>query len=408
MSDKLSRNDSSLHESILIYKEMKELIELGGPFSKIKDLQSKLLKSRVESELIKVRAHLIKREFAEATKILNGLSSQNDYLKGEISILFGRIHFLQNENEKSLCFIHQAFNSFDRACDDEGCFTSYQALSGIYRSMGLLELGHLFNCSSERFEKHNFQKANRLRGMAYYYLEKGFFDEAFKYADNAHQLIQKKMRDSYLASSFLLSELLFIRGDIKSSRQMLKAICASARGINREKAQLNLALLNHLERGAPLSKNLGQKLEWLSEHYYRWKVIDSLSDGDIENANHAWNSLILSKPAIYSDHFKLKSLYLSRSIFGVCLQHYMRNRDTESDLAQLSLGLSQLEKKLLCLLYKSQFKLIRKEELIEEIWEGEYDSKYDNRLYKLVERVRSRLSGYQILNINNSYKLNKC
>ena len=118
------------------------------------------------------------------------------------------------------------------------------------------------------------------------------------------------------------------------------------------------------------------------------KVIDYLLTGQNVEAQRTWIILAKKEPNNYLPNFEMKFKSDENTLYFVfikkiqCLK--IKNENIKKDL-----NLNGKQKILFDLLYQNKFPM-RKEELIEKIWEVPYDPQYDSRFYKLVQRLKEK------------------
>lgn len=141
-----------------------------------------------------------------------------------------------------------------------------------------------------------------------------------------------------------------------------------------------------------------QDFEHFPELYNQLEVIKFLNSGDIKHANTHWKQLMSHNSQLYGQDFKYLGEY---SIFSHALElsSFMA---TENDFSELSTITSPLDK--LSYIFKHATVPIKKERLIELIWQEEYSEKSMGRLRKLISRYR-KMTGHKVKSYQDSYSV---
>jgi hypothetical protein len=104
---------------------------------------------------------------------------------------------------------------------------------------------------------------------------------------------------------------------------------------------------------------------------------------------------------MYSHKFTCLDASESKSIFYQTLQKVLVT-DNVTNIDNLKISGKKMIS-LVELLEKSKIPLT-KEYMIEQIWDVQYDPAFDNRLYKLIQKLKKKYN-VKVLNFNNTYKL---
>ena len=139
----------------------------------------------------------------------------------------------------------------------------------------------------------------------------------------------------------------------------------------------------------------------LPEWSLKWDIISNILDGEIECVEYLWKDLVSEFPNFYADNFECINESESKVIFNLIVKRYFNK--TKKHTIDTSKIRSKKSKRLVTVLLESKAP-IRKEILIEKIWNESYDLTFDSRFYKLVERTR-HLAGIDIKNVNKAYSL---
>ena len=164
------------------------------------------------------------------------------------------------------------------------------------------------------------------------------------------------------------------------------------------------ALLKSLMENTPLTR-IPEGIKDSNEYRLKWEIIKALQDGDSITARHRWNKLVSLMPQTFANNFQCLNPSDEKTIFFTCLQsQFICKPDVEENDEVVK---AQLKSKKLIILYqmlKAANSPIRKEDLIEKIWETQYCSSYDARFYQLIKRLRPMIT-QEIINKNNCYIL---
>jgi len=139
----------------------------------------------------------------------------------------------------------------------------------------------------------------------------------------------------------------------------------------------------------------------------KWKIIDSLRAGAVQELQSLWKTLRTSLPNAFGELFEIFDPLEKNSAFGRALQACQVSRSPIlSSIEITDVAFRQREDKIqkLSEILSQSNTPIRREELIEKVWNKPYDPSLDTRFYKLMERFK-KLTKRKVLNLNRAYLL---
>ena len=157
-------------------------------------------------------------------------------------------------------------------------------------------------------------------------------------------------------------------------------------------------LLKHFSTDSPLPA-CPESIASFKEFKLKWSLIQFLESGQTDLSHKTWNELKSLFPEIFGEFLNCIDQSEEKSLFF----SYIKKTCKKPNSIKADVALSGKVKELFVILNSSKAP-IRKEELIEKIWKVSYDPIFDQRLYKLIERLKKN---YSIIQTNRAYILTK-
>ena len=164
-------------------------------------------------------------------------------------------------------------------------------------------------------------------------------------------------------------------------------------------------MLNYLEHGNKLPKRVPLSIKKHHRALLKWNLIESMQKSDTEMALDIWDQLKTDYPDSFGEFLKakdprdnemlfFKTVHKLQEEFEITKVFYIDGIDENTKLGRLY-----------HILYEARFPM-RKEDLIEAVWETAYSPDYDARFYKLIQRLKNDYQA-DIMNKNYTYKLGR-
>lgn len=351
-----------------------------------------------EKKLLETRVLLTNKKWNEAVEELELVKSDKPFIKAEKYFLLCTAYIYLSNYEEAAKFGDLAIRYYHECDDRPGAFRSYYNLSVCFNRIGMDHLSHYFLTQSHKYIDDKEQELLQLRALACFYSRKNLYDKAIECLRQGELNIEKHKKIDSLVFKTVAIDIYIRANELSHAKRILQEIICSK--INREKFRVHYysVLINALENKTSITSRPALSGE-IKEFALQWDILYSLETGDIDEAKKHWSSLIELFPRYYRDNFKIIDSSEERTIFGRLLQRLRCSR-TNIDLSELVIkgkkGIRLLE---ILISAKSP---VRKEDLIEQVWQTPYDPSLDARFYKLIERLREQVP-FAIENSRNSY-----
>ena len=356
--------------------------------------------SVIEKKLLHARVFTKNKQWKDAKEILESSTINNSFLLAEKYFLLGQIHLNTSMYEDSAVYAQKAIQLYKELEHKKGVFKSTYNLSVSYNRLGLDKLSFLELENSMLYTSSIDQEMLIKRAYACHYSKTGDFKESIKNLKLLEDYYNEDDSFDSIATKTVAIDIYIRASMFTESKRCIEEIEKSR--INMERGRLSFYknfLKSYLE-DIPLG-SCPESVKESSEYFAKWKVIDSLESGDEVQTRKNWDELVLLLPHLYSQKFSCINESESKCIFNRQLQKLLNQNNVET-LNQDQVSGKKM-KQLVSLLNDSKIPLT-KEFLIESIWDVPYSPKYDNRLYKLIERLKSQYS-VKISNNNSCYKI---
>lgn len=286
----------------------------------------------------------------------------------------------------------------------------YQLIIGNYQHLKHFQLANFYCALSKQFCTTVREFSSLHRAYAFSHLEMGNYHLAHEHMlEDLKNLKAKDHPSSSLTYSFLV-ETSFLIGDWQGALTFLKKGALIKSSLLKEMALLDYRLLlNLMDKSKRIqSQGVASRIKGHFHSKQRYDVLCALESGDDTTARLKWATLVSAFPHNYGDDFILKGQRISSSIFGTKLKMLLEQHsriDPLSLIKELSMKQDSIPARVIKVLCFNQSSRLRKEEIIEKVWKVPYSPVYDDRLYKVIERIKKKKTTFTIANYNNSYSI---
>lgn len=353
--------------------------------------------------LLNARVYLRNKQWNEAVETLNNITTQDPYIKGEKLFLLGSAHlYLHNYHEAILACI-ECVNEYKIVGFTQGIFNGHYNASVAYENMGQMDASLTHLEEAEKYLSNNNDRFTLLRALACYHSGKCEFDTALIFLERAAKLSQHESDEI----DKLIFETVYIETLIKAEKYEQALVMVKnlyQRKLNRERYKILYYknLLESLLNGKNILPNTDLQGEIL-QYSLKWDLLALLQTGDKCQALEKWNRLVQLFPGLYAANFEITNESEKKTLFGKHLNRILKPElKATVNIDQLQIK-SKIGKRLIQTLLESKFP-VRKEDLIEDIWNTAYEPNFDARFYKLIERLKKQLP-IKIQNTNNAYQI---
>ena len=334
-----------------------------------------------ERSLLEARSLFRESEFAKARKLLESFSGTG-FLKAERLFLLATALNQVGSYEQAARTGLEALAIYESLDDRLGQFRMLYNLSVDYGRLGLLELSAYYVKRAEEKSEGATEAALLLRASACQHSKLGRFAEACIDLSRALELRGELNEVDRGVLDTVCADIFFRAGKWKLALEACEHL--RSRRSNREfsriefEFQLIRALLGQDSLSTP-----GAAIAGSADLSLKWDLLLAVQSGQMDLSLRCWAELRKANPGTFGEAFELKSDSDRKSAFGVFLAKELL--------------------KLYHVLRESKIPL-RKEELIEQVWDVPYDPKLDSRLYKLVQRLREQ-GQVPVHSQNRAYRL---
>lgn len=402
---KKGEKQSILHEmeenkSESFYKNYRYLVSLylKRDLVKLRRELNKKSVDRVPRNLINARLLNLKGDDENALSLLSETNTSDTYFAAQKEIVRALIYGRLSNFQKASIHNTKAFELARIAKDNSTCFLSSFNLSLNYQRLNLETVAKFYLDESEKYaitfsEIASIERArvSRLSLQGHYQLALERLDRVIDHPE-FHESEQK-----YLFYN-LKADILIRVQDFKEAKRLLSFLKGERAYKNRPRVLFEEAIVNFLISSKKIKK-LPQDYDANSEYGLLWRCLLEVQAGDPDHANEFWKKLIKLNPERYTEDFKHKMPGDLMIHFQQAFEKLKKSNDFSTSLFQKGSRISALYQ---CL--KDHGGPLRKELIIERVWGVSYDPAYDQRFYKLLERLRKAIPS-RILVQNQAYIL---
>lgn len=364
--------------------------------------------SLCEIKLVRARQLLRKGSYPEAFEILATLTPDSAFTRAEVAILKASIHSYQSKWQGAIDEALIAREAYEQSHkhhpEERGLFISNYNLSVYYSRLG--EESRAIKClrEAEAWMRTPTQRSLVYRARACEFSARSEFVLAVKEIERALALKAEIDPVDSAALIGVAADIYFRAGEASKAIECLEEIAQSK--VIRDKAKVRFDLLvlrGLLRKDKKLVPNVcPEGLSANEEYSLRWEILSALQSGESARASAAWSKLVKAFPLRFRPGFAGVTEADESMLFLQAVRFLQRPpvlvkprvvRHQNTGKAGKLLELLQLAKTPL-----------RKEEIIERLWEQAYEPTLDNRFYKLMSRLRKE-SGVRVEVVLNSYRL---
>lgn len=351
--------------------------------SKFKRLKNSPELSQEERKILKAREHIHRQEWKQCMDILTNMGRlKSEYLHAEMYALKAYLHSIQAEPEESLWANSRALFYYELCQDDEGLFRTHYNRAVSLESFKQYRLMNYHYNEARKYAKDPHQISHILKAESFIHCLLKQEDAAKEKIEEALNLIPKLEKTHADNLKTVASEIYIKVGNFQKAKNLLKEVIASKINPERARVLAELRMLEVIEDGGKMKT----PPETVSKNYFwhlKWKILQNLLEGEVVQAKIFWSELSASFPKLYGKDFEIFDPFERETAFGILLEKSYQLKPSRGQMPK-SLSKGEL---LLWYLENSPVPL-RKEDLIEKIWDCEYNPKFDARFYKLIQRVK--------------------
>lgn len=358
--------------------------------------------SGTERSLLRARRLLRARKPAVAVRLLTSLPvATPGFLEAERAFLLGSAHFFCGEFEAAASANTDAVARYTALRDRRGLFLSHYNLSVDLARMGSARLSERHLLAAQNHAETLDEKALIARALACHFSARGDYESALTALNRALDDVAAHSLNDQAALYVTAGDVMFRAGYAEDALEQL----GSARALGRRhrevgRVDFELTVLRSLQPGVALGPRPAS-VPPSSEFGQKWDLLRALQGGERERATALWRDLRAAAPGLYGAPFELETESERRSIFGVALARLVRPAAAGP---LISVGIRDGKVGRLFMILKRSRTPLRREELIEAIWETAYDPAFDARFYKLMQRLKE-VPGVRVECVNRAYRL---
>jgi len=355
---------------------------------------------RIEKRLLEARAMIVRKEWREAIKMLDELTVACDFLNADKFFLLATLKSSIADFQGSAINNARAIILYKKVDDRRGLFVAHYNSSVAFNRLGAVDFSNFHITRAEKLANNPNESLLIARAKACHLSKQEDFEGACKILDE-NLLKQENKKDLDLLNFKSVAIDIYFRADRKEDAlRLLKEMKSSKANRSKGRVAFQYHVLKAMINGDDIG-HLPMAVESSEQHSLQWKVLKSLQDGDNMEARELWSKLCQDFSNLYAENFKCKSSSEEKTIFIQYLRSLF-NKTERPQLPKFNLKGKKLNS-LLDILVDSPTSM-RKEEIIEKIWNTKYCPSYDARFYQMIKRLKN-LTGINIANKNNSYKI---
>lgn len=361
--------------------------------------------SQPERLLLKAREHFLNQKMEHAYSFLKDSEGfETDFLEAERKFLLANYHSYKSDWHKSLQCNLDAVFLYERVSDPAGLFVCNYNLSVDYGNFG-----DRYNATkrlryAEKYSRNGRERSLVLRANACFASVDGEFSKAIEYIESALENVGALSENDLRTTQLVRADLLICVGRLEDAYSQLEQIKRTKGVRNRVKLYFDLLTLKFIISGELEFSRFTYLFCDSREYRLKWGVITNIACGDLDQAQSCWDELKVIFP--YKDGYKQDMFaFDQRTSFGRCLNALKTRRNSVQSVANTAADQRFVKSKidnLVDVLRDAPFPM-RKEILIQKVWKTDYNPRFDNRLYKLIERARDR--GFEIESKRRAYYL---
>lgn len=356
--------------------------------------------SQSEKNLIRARLAARAGNYADSNQLLLGITPETSFLRGEKHFVLANVLSHDSLWQMALIEAQQALMAYRECNYERGVFLANYNLSVYYNRLGLDDVSMFYILEAEKHAHAPSQYSLVHRARACHYIRLLSFDLAVESLEKALQL-KDELDEVDKAALYSVAADVYFRSDkYELALEFIELLSRSRVVRDKARVRFDLTLLRSIQNEEPrlIDVPMPEVVAKNEEYRLRWEIVESLQDGDLRLAVERWNHLCSLFPQRFASDFKCIHLSDEKLVFIAAIRKLMKRISSTETIV-----LSGKPRKLFDALTSAPIPL-RKEELIERVWELPYDPSLDSRFYKLIERLRKD-SGLSIESVNHTYRL---
>jgi len=370
---------------------------LKRDMKKLNQFLSKSLLTHSERTLIKARLLNLEGKTDEAKELLLPHKPTNKFLQAQKENVLSSIYDKLSSYQSAAVCNQKAINLYHELSDNEGLFVSYLNLCINYSRLSLEELFEYNWQKAHDYIKTIENQNSLIRAKVSYLSKVGRFKDAL-------EIIQKITRGSSeynnkTAFLNLEADILFRLEYYNEALEIYSSLVKNNKTLTRFRIHYEYQVTSAIKTNNKL-KAIAEDFPKQSEYFYLWNSLIYLQDGDPEIAHQSWLELVKANPDKYLPEFRYKDIGDYHCHFSQFYQ-YLKSKNSDISLNPFKKGSNTY--KFVNILKYSQTPL-RKEVIIEQLWDVPYSPEFDARFYKVVERVKKN-SNINVIMRNSTYHI---
>lgn len=356
----------------------------------------------VEKELLNSRILVRNKQWSESFERLEKLKTEVPFFKAERYLQMASIELLRSRFEESAKFGNLAVRYFEICNDDIGLFRANYNLMAAFSRAGMNSLGLYFLAQSEKYALAEKEKLIIARAKACNLSKECKFDQAI---DVINDVIKNQSKHNKLEWEYFLtaaSDILFRAGRHQQALQIVSELMSSKTLLVRGRVLFYYHTMKYVIEGKQLPPK-PDAITQIPEYSLKWDLIESIRSGAADEARDIWGQIVTMLPHNFTEGYRCINKSEEKSVFATLVSQLLVTKPECS--VDLEIIKGKKPRILIELLMNSQTPM-RKEILIEQIWNESYRPELDARFYKLVERVKGMVP-VAIKNDNSAYYLSK-
>lgn len=354
----------------------------------------------LEKNLLQARLLIKNQRFTEALHLLQKLNPQDRiFFAGERFFLLGQAYFHLGEWQKAYTANLEAQTFYANCLDRRGLFLSHYNASVDSQRLGLKDLSIFHLEKAQTLAQEGAEEGLILRAKACEYSRSGQHDLALIAVEQAFDkmaVLPLSDQQNLLAVS---PGIYFKAGLWQKSFELLGKLLHKKNNPENARIQFEHALLRSLIKKSALgtAPRLVQKS---AEHALMWNILRSMQVGDKTQTQALWKKLCERRPLTFTADLRCLDASEEKGIFMTAL----KKRLVLPQAVLTNIPARKSKMKLLYQVLAEQNAPLRKEEIIEKVWNTPYHPDLDQRFYKLIERLKKECQ-LNIINRHAAYQL---
>lgn len=360
--------------------------------------------SSADKKVLEARLYIYKQNFKAAVNILNKAISEDLYTNSEKYFSLGYCYTRLSRHEDAILSYNESLGYNKMLKEKARVFATYKNLFNSYKSLGLDTLAkkYLKECKKYITNKANECSYYRTMALTVNFKERTRSETYINKALGLCKDVPLSMQQMTKHAAFTI---FFNNGKLDKAKEFLAELKKMRAYLNYAAVLLDEKLMDILEGKALTLGAKNPDIKASKEINLKWELIRALLDGNKEKLSFEWGKLCKLYPHKYKKDFEFGEIEsLESSLFYKCFNYLYK----EAKLTELpdfefptNTKLNVLYREL-----KNAKMPLKKEYLIEKIWAVSYSPDFDNKFYRLVNRLKKEIP-YRIVNVNYAYKLVK-